>query len=409
MKEFIEEKYGKKSNSEELAESLGIHQTKKMRFPENEIQDLKSRNHIITHRVSRDFDRFDIGDVVKTPWDMTYKITQKMVVDDVDESPFAAQLSDQQKDFLSNFDKIAILTLDAIYDPPYTLDEIKANYPEKIFQELSRCPIHRWRAETGIELIHKEPDEEELDRIWRNWQLMPKELKDISDQKSLELFGCTNAENYKKLKSSTIDESKQTYLWKYRDEKDAEDVVKTFWSIRSRLQPPLNDIDWWIKKPFADLRNFVQTHDFSNKRSRRDAEWRSEALQNDAKMLGERDGYEIWYVPTYESMKILGRFYKGRSAKWCVASDDPDWWFDHHDEDEYVLLIREDPLNDEFDKVAIQMENRGRHFTEDNIIPWDLENNDWTFDRGVVEDAPELMQYAWELFRENGELREHYY
>ena len=93
-------------------------------------------------------------------------------------------------------------------------------------------------------------------------------------------------------------------------------------------------------------------------------------------MLGERDGYEIWYVPTYESMKILGRFYKGRSAKWCVASDDPDWWFDHHDEDEYVLLIREDPLGDEFDKIAIQMENRGRHFTEDNIIPWDLENND---------------------------------
>lgn len=126
-------------------------------------------------------------------------------------------------------------------------------------------------------------------------------------------------------------------------------------------------------------------------------------------MLGERDGYEIWYVPTYESMKILGRFYKGRSAKWCVASDDPDWWFDHHDEDEYVLLIRENPLEDEFDKIAIQMENRGQHFTEDNIIPWDLENNDWTFDRGVVEDAPELMRYAWELFRENGELREHYY
>lgn len=206
-----------------------------------------------------------------------------------------------------------------------------------------------------------------------------------------------------------LNENKAAYLQKYRDESDVKSIVDMFWSIRSRLQPPLNDIDWWIKKPFADLRNFVQTHDFSNKRSRRDAEWRSEALQNDAKMLGERDGYEIWYVPTYESMKILGRFYKGRSAKWCVASDDPDWWFDHHDEDEYVLLIREDPLNDEFDKVAIQMENRGRHFTEDNIIPWDLENNDWTFDRGVVEDAPELMRYAWELFRENGELREHYY
>ena len=51
-----------------------------------------------------------------------------------------------------------------IYDPPYTLDQIKANYPENIYVKLANDPIHRWRAETGIELIHKEPTEEELEQ-----------------------------------------------------------------------------------------------------------------------------------------------------------------------------------------------------------------------------------------------------
>jgi hypothetical protein len=52
---------------------------------------------------------------------------------------------------------------------------------------------------TGIELIHREPSKEELERIWANWQLMSDEQKRISDKKSIELFGKTNAENYAEL------------------------------------------------------------------------------------------------------------------------------------------------------------------------------------------------------------------
>lgn len=36
-------------------------------------------------------------------------------------------------------------------------------------------PVHKWRAESGIELIHKEPTKKEFDRIFKNWQLMSKE------------------------------------------------------------------------------------------------------------------------------------------------------------------------------------------------------------------------------------------
>lgn len=82
------------------------------------------------------------------------------------------------------------------YEPPYTLEQIRDKYPEKVYKELAACPIHRWRAVTGIELIHKEPTIEELKRIWNNWQLMSAEEKTISDQKSIQLFGMDNETHY---------------------------------------------------------------------------------------------------------------------------------------------------------------------------------------------------------------------
>jgi hypothetical protein len=58
---------------------------------------------------------------------------------------------------------------------------------------LLKDPVHLWRAETGIELIHKEPTIEEQKRIWRNWNEMSDEMKKKSDAKSTELFGKDNA------------------------------------------------------------------------------------------------------------------------------------------------------------------------------------------------------------------------
>jgi hypothetical protein len=59
--------------------------------------------------------------------------------------------------------------------------------------------VHRWRAETGIELIHEEPTLEEFRRVCYNWDAMSPEQKAISDAKSLELFGMTNGEHKRKL------------------------------------------------------------------------------------------------------------------------------------------------------------------------------------------------------------------
>ncbi len=78
-----------------------------------------------------------------------------------------------------------------LYDPPLEYD--------KLPDHLKKDEVHAWRAKTGIELIHKEPTLDELNRIWKNWQLMTDEQKHISDKKSLELFGLTNEKHYKEL------------------------------------------------------------------------------------------------------------------------------------------------------------------------------------------------------------------
>ncbi|MBO5712309.1 MAG: hypothetical protein J6R47_05660 [Acholeplasmatales bacterium] len=90
---------------------------------------------------------------------------------------------------------------DRKYDPPYNAEQIKANYGEELYNKLIQDPAHKWRMETGIELIHKEPTKKELDRIWNNWQLMTPKQKSLSDEKSLELFGLSNKENYDNLLS----------------------------------------------------------------------------------------------------------------------------------------------------------------------------------------------------------------
>ena len=77
------------------------------------------------------------------------------------------------------------------YSPPYPLYKLPLH--------LRKDPVHRWRAETGIELIHEEPTLAEFQRIRHNWELMTPRQKAISDAKSKELFGVDNRTHYNML------------------------------------------------------------------------------------------------------------------------------------------------------------------------------------------------------------------
>ena len=83
------------------------------------------------------------------------------------------------------------------YEPPYNAEQMRQNgYSEEIIKKLEADPVHKWRMDTGIELIHREPSKSELQRIWKNWQQMTPEQKKKSDAKCKELFGCDNEKLY---------------------------------------------------------------------------------------------------------------------------------------------------------------------------------------------------------------------
>ena len=90
------------------------------------------------------------------------------------------------------------------YDPPMTAVQISATYSEELYSKLVADPAHRWRMETGIEIIHREPSLNEQWRIYKNWLLMSDDQKEQSDAKSLELFGKTNLQHHAEIVKSYL-------------------------------------------------------------------------------------------------------------------------------------------------------------------------------------------------------------
>ena len=56
--------------------------------------------------------------------------------------------------------------------------------------------INKWIQENGIELVHQTPTKQEMEEIWNRWQKMSRNEQEISDQKSIELFGMTNEQHH---------------------------------------------------------------------------------------------------------------------------------------------------------------------------------------------------------------------
>lgn len=66
-------------------------------------------------------------------------------------------------------------------------------------QHLKNKDALDWKNQTGIEIVYNVGSRFKLDEIYKNWKKMPSNLKDHSNKKCIELFGCNNDVLYKKL------------------------------------------------------------------------------------------------------------------------------------------------------------------------------------------------------------------
>lgn len=80
-------------------------------FPKEEIPTISKQDRIITTRVSSDYNKFHEGDIVQTPWNKLYKVTNRLEITNIKDHPYYNELTKDQIAFLSKYDKIAVLTL----------------------------------------------------------------------------------------------------------------------------------------------------------------------------------------------------------------------------------------------------------------------------------------------------------
>ena len=90
-----------------------VFKVKSITFPREEISSLKDKDVIVTTRVSDDYDKFQLGDVVKASQlgNREFRVIARCNISDVTEHPLFKELTYDQVDYLGEFDKIAVLTL----------------------------------------------------------------------------------------------------------------------------------------------------------------------------------------------------------------------------------------------------------------------------------------------------------
>ena len=82
---------------------------KEISFPKDEIPKLKKQKTFVTTRVSDDYDKYHRGDVVITPWNVKYRIIKRINIDNIKKHPYYNELTEDQKKFLSKYNKICVL------------------------------------------------------------------------------------------------------------------------------------------------------------------------------------------------------------------------------------------------------------------------------------------------------------
>ena len=149
-----------------------------------------------------------------------FEVFDQETISKVEDSPYFTQLTNWQRTYLSKFNEISVLTLKKTkYERPYKLSIIKEKYPIEVYKKLLSNPCHVWRANTGIDMIHLEPDSAEQNRTCKNWRLLPEKYRRISDMKSIELFGYDNLSHEKELPVDRIRKIFSQIVYGLRDPK----------------------------------------------------------------------------------------------------------------------------------------------------------------------------------------------
>ena len=85
--------------------------SKRIDFPESEIETIPKQDVIITTRVNADYARYQKGDFVKTSWGQFYQVVDRIEISKIQDHPYFGELTPRQIAYLSKYKQIAVLKL----------------------------------------------------------------------------------------------------------------------------------------------------------------------------------------------------------------------------------------------------------------------------------------------------------
>ena len=94
-------------------------------------------------------------------------------------------------------------------------------------------PVHQWRYRTNAELIYDETSKLKLEELWKNWQKMPKQLKDLSDQKCIELYDVPNKKHLDILMTTSRFDGYEFVLHKHNPRHGSEHYDLRFMDLKN--------------------------------------------------------------------------------------------------------------------------------------------------------------------------------
>lgn len=156
-----------------------------------------------------------------------------------------------------------------------------------------------------------------------------------------------------------------------------------------------NKLKDWIKEENSTLKvcnSSIDTDEFYE--NSKDSEYTDENIDMfspETHLVGEIQGYEIWYVDSVEISKFLGSNYKNRKAKWCISIDQAEYYWNDYKNDTFYFLIRKEMQGNRFDKIAFEYKRTG------TMKCWDINNRIFTTDD--YEGDVGLIEYMKENFK----------
>lgn len=156
---------------------------------------------------------------------------------------------------------------------------------------------------------------------------------------------------------------------KFKDQDVSAEDIKTYFDRFKKLRDEhritdtqQKDIDYWGKKPFDDLRHFINqlSQETSKRQTKKNIHKEVQKIKG-TKLIAENDQWVVYKVDSYEASEKLG------SRNWCIVREQQHWLSYAANYIFYYFISLTLDKEDRYYKIALGVDKEGKETYWDNL------------------------------------------